>query len=91
MRVTDVRRIRDSARDHIVLLAETDGLRRLPIWIGRDEARLIAVRLLGAHLARPLTHDLVARVISALGAACARSVSTDSSTRLSTRLSSWTA
>jgi hypothetical protein len=53
MRVTDVRRIRDSARDHIVLLAETDGLRRLPIWIGRDEARLIAVRLLGAHLARP--------------------------------------
>jgi bifunctional DNase/RNase len=58
-----------------VLLAETDGLRHLPIWIGRDEARLIAVRLLGAHLARPLTHDLVARVISALGGSLSRDAS----------------
>jgi bifunctional DNase/RNase len=49
IRVADVRRVRDSARDHIVLLAEPDGPRRLPIWIGR----LIAVRLLGAQLARP--------------------------------------
>jgi bifunctional DNase/RNase len=67
MRVTDVRRVRDSARDHIVLLADPDGVRRLPIWIGRDEARPIALRLLGAQPQRPLTHDLAAQLIQALG------------------------
>ncbi len=68
MRVTDVRRVRDSARDHIVLLAESDGAHRLPIWIGRDEARPIALRLLevGA-LSRPLTHDLAVSMVTALG------------------------
>lgn len=67
MRVTDVRRVRDSARDHIVVLAEPDGAHRLPIWIGRDEARPIALRLLGAQLQRPLTHDLAVRLVHALG------------------------
>ncbi|HZD00819.1 MAG TPA: bifunctional nuclease family protein [Actinomycetes bacterium] len=67
MRVTDVRRVRDSARDHIIVLAEPDGPRRLPIWIGRDEARPIAVRLLGARLQRPLAHDLAVRLVQALG------------------------
>jgi len=68
MRVTDVRRVRNSARDHIVLLAESDGAHRLPIWIGRDEARPIALRLLevGA-LSRPLTHDLAVSMVTALG------------------------
>jgi bifunctional DNase/RNase len=67
MRVADVRRRRDSERDHIVLLAETDGPRRLPVWVGRDEARPIAVRLLGAEPHRPLTHDLAANLVAALG------------------------
>jgi bifunctional DNase/RNase len=68
MRVTDIRRVRDSARDHIVLLATPDSARRLPVWIGRDEARPIALRLLqvGA-LPRPLTHELAARMVDALG------------------------
>jgi bifunctional DNase/RNase len=67
MRVTDVRRVRDSARDHIVVLATPDGARRLPIWIGRDEARPIALRLLGVGaLSRPLTHDLAVRIVTAL-------------------------
>lgn len=64
----DVRRIRESARDHIVVLATPDGARWLPIWIGRDEARPIALRLLevGA-LSRPLTHDLAVSMVIALG------------------------
>jgi len=68
MCVTDVRRVRDSARDYIVLLADPGGTRRLPIWIRRDEARPIALRLLQVDaLPRPLTHDLAARMVDALG------------------------
>jgi Domain of unknown function (DUF151)/Integrase core domain len=65
--VAGVRRVRDSARDHIVLLAAPDGPRRLPVWIRRDEAHLTDVRLLRAHLTRPLTHDLAVRMVAALG------------------------
>jgi bifunctional DNase/RNase len=67
MRVSDVRRRRESAQDHIVLLTESDGPRRLPIWTGRDEAVHLALRFLGAQLERPLTHDLAARLVHALG------------------------
>jgi len=68
MHISDVRRRRESAQDHIVLLRESDGPRRLPVWTGRDEAVHLALRFLGARLERPLTHDLAARLVHALGA-----------------------
>jgi bifunctional DNase/RNase len=51
----------------IVLLKEVDGERFLPIWIGAAEASAIAYAQQGVVPPRPLTHDLFAEVITALG------------------------
>ncbi len=40
----------------------------LPIWIGPAEADAIAVKLQGATVPRPLSHDLIYSIINALGA-----------------------
>ncbi|MCD6567164.1 MAG: bifunctional nuclease family protein [Dehalococcoidia bacterium] len=52
----------------VVILKEKDSSRYLPIWIGPNEADAIAVKLQNIELARPLTHDLLQSVVSALGA-----------------------
>jgi bifunctional DNase/RNase len=52
----------------IVLLKEVDGDRYLPIWIGAVEATAIAYEQQGVKPARPLTHDLLRDVLSALKA-----------------------
>lgn len=52
----------------IVLLKESEGPRFLPIWIGHHESEAIAIRLQGAAVPRPLTHDLLSSVITELGA-----------------------
>ena len=51
----------------IVLLRERGGERYLPIWIGAVEATAIAYAQQGVEPARPLTHDLLADVVSGLG------------------------
>lgn len=61
-------RVEMPSNQPIVLLRETDGERYLPIWIGAPEASAIAFAQQGVTPARPLTHDLMADVISALGA-----------------------
>lgn len=60
-------RVEMPSNQPIVLLRETDGERYLPIWIGAPEASAIAFAQQGVTPARPLTHDLFADVISALG------------------------
>lgn len=50
----------------VVLLAETDGERMLPIWIGFAEARSIASELKGDEPPRPNTHDLAKRLLLGL-------------------------
>jgi len=52
----------------VVILKEKVSERYLPIWIGPSEADAIAVKLQGANVPRPLTHDLLYSVIDALGA-----------------------
>ena len=78
MRVSDVRRVTRSGRDHhVVLLQEPPSGRRLPIWIGQETAIEIALRLLGhGPVARPLgsTWPPVSSTLSA--ATCARSALT---------------
>ena len=53
---------------HVVILKQADRDRYLPIWIGPWEASAIAMRLQGLTPERPLTHDLFATVLGALGA-----------------------
>ena len=51
-----------------VILKERMVERYLPIWIGPAEGDAISVKLQGVEIHRPLTHDLLASVIDALGA-----------------------
>ena len=43
---------------YALVLAEDNGVRRVPIIIGTPEAQSIAIFLEGLHPPRPLTHDL---------------------------------
>jgi len=52
----------------VVILKEKAAERYLPIWIGPAEADAIAVKMQGATVPRPLSHDLLHSVIDALGA-----------------------
>ena len=50
----------------VVLLREQEGERRvLPIYIGPEEARAIALALEGVSTPRPMTHDLLRDVLGA--------------------------
>ena len=62
----------------VVLLQEVEGARRtLPIFIGAPEATAIAFALQGVPTARPMTHDLMRDLLSALGASVQRIVVTE--------------
>ena len=66
MRIVGVR-IEMPSQQPILILSERDGNRSLPILIGTTEASAIAMHLQGLRPARPLTHDLLGQVITALG------------------------
>lgn len=51
----------------VVMLKEKSASRYLPIWIGHFEADAIAIPMQNMPVSRPLTHDLLKSVISALG------------------------
>ena len=62
----------------VVLLSEKAASgRSLPIWIGPLEAEAILLELDGVEAPRPLTHDLMKRLVEALGARLDRVVVTD--------------
>ena len=61
-------RVELPANQPIVLLKEASGERYLPIWIGAVEATAIAFAQQGIVPPRPLTHDLMRDVVTALGA-----------------------
>ena len=52
----------------VVILKEKAAEYYLPIWIGPAEADAIAVKMQGATVPRPLSHDLLHSVIGILGA-----------------------
>lgn len=58
----------DSNSSPIVLLKEKGGERILPIWIGHFEAHSIAWGLEGTPVHRPMTHDLMLRLVEAMEA-----------------------
>jgi bifunctional DNase/RNase len=62
----------------VVLLREHGGGRRvLPIYIGQEEAKAIALALDGVTTPRPMTHDLMRDLLATLGATVQRIVLTD--------------
>jgi bifunctional DNase/RNase len=60
----------------VVILQERSGSRVLPIWIGRPEAESIAAQMHGIPRERPMTHDLVRSLVTALGGTLTRVVVT---------------
>ena len=70
-------RVEMPSNQPIVLLRERDGERYLPIWIGAVEATAIAFAQQGVVPARPLTHDLLKDVLSALDSPVERVQITD--------------
>jgi RNA polymerase sigma factor (sigma-70 family) len=55
-------------RLRVVLLRERGGSRVLPIWVGPPEGDALALHLGGDTMPRPLTADLMARLLEAVGA-----------------------
>jgi RNA polymerase sigma factor (sigma-70 family) len=51
----------------VIVLAEREGDRLLPIWIGAPEGDALALRLRGDTTPRPMTFDLMAELIRATG------------------------
>jgi bifunctional DNase/RNase len=61
-------RVELPANQPIVLLRDPSTGRYLPIWIGGAEAMSISTHLEGERPPRPLTHQLLADTLAALGA-----------------------
>jgi RNA polymerase sigma factor (sigma-70 family) len=55
-------------RKFVMVLAERDGDRKLPIWIGPAEAISLAMELESAETPRPFTYKLAAGLVGAAGA-----------------------
>ncbi len=66
------------ANTPVVLLRESGGDRRvLPIYIGPEEAKAIALALEGVTTPRPMSHDLMRDLVASLGASVTRVVVTE--------------
>jgi len=71
-------RVEMPTNNPIVLLREADGQHRvLPIFIGPVEATAIAFALQGVTTPRPMTHDLLRDLLTALGVGVDRVVITE--------------
>jgi hypothetical protein len=66
--VIDSIRVSLMSQQRIVILREVNAERYLPIWIGVYEAESITIALQEVEVARPLTHDLLKSVFTALNA-----------------------
>jgi RNA polymerase sigma factor (sigma-70 family) len=66
--VTEIRRAPaedDEHGHHIMIISETGGDRRLPIWIGPAEAAALAMTLESTETPRPITYKLAASLVTA--------------------------
>jgi len=61
----------------IVVLRDDEATQTLPIWIGMFEAHAVAMQLENSTPSRPMTHDLIAQLIEAVGARVAEVHVTD--------------
>lgn len=56
-----------STNSPVVILSPEGSEKVLPIWIGHFEAWAISMELSGLSSKRPLTHDLIASLVQAVG------------------------
>ena len=70
-------RVEMPSQQPVVLLREATGSRYVPSWVGSAEASSIAFAASGVVPPRPLTHDLMADVLTALGVTLERVRITD--------------
>ena len=61
-----------ASENRVVLLQERGGQRVLPIWVGAPEGDALALHLGSEPVPRPLTVDLMARLLEATGTQVAR-------------------
>lgn len=61
----------------VLFLVDPESERGLPVWIGLSEARAITLGLQNARSPRPLTHDLMKRMLELLDARVERAVISD--------------
>jgi bifunctional DNase/RNase len=61
----------------VVLLKDEQEEVTLPIWVGLLEATAMATELEGVKMTRPMTHDLLKRIVEEVGASVHRIVVTD--------------
>ncbi|MBI4398199.1 MAG: bifunctional nuclease family protein [Candidatus Omnitrophica bacterium] len=61
-------KIDERRNEQVIVLKEKNGHRMLPVVIGISEVQAIKLKLSGAELPRPLTHDLLLSAIRKLGA-----------------------
>lgn len=61
-------KIDENRNEQIIVLKEKEGTRFLPVVIGIAEVNAIKLKLSGIEPPRPLTHDLLIRLIESLGA-----------------------
>lgn len=61
----------------VVLLKDEGEDVMLPIWVGLLEATAMATELEGVKMARPMTHDLLKKVVEEVGASVSRIIVTD--------------
>jgi hypothetical protein len=59
----------ERSKSPVVILKESQGERVLPIWIGENEAKAIALELSDKKFVRPLTHDLMKAIVEGLKSA----------------------
>ena len=69
--------ITETGQEQVIFLREKDGERTFPILIGINEALAIHRRLNNEPTPRPMTHDLLASIIEALGGTLERIVISD--------------
>ncbi len=65
------------SRSPVIILRDSEQQRILPIWVGHFEANAIIAEREKIDRPRPMTHDLLKRVILSLGATVERLVVTD--------------
>jgi len=68
MELREIQIVDDPTRHQIVVLAEKEGTRAFPIYIGLFEASAMDLAVHGQKAPRPMTHDLIYNVLDGVGA-----------------------